>query len=75
MVKKIAAFDVFGTSFGIVHAYCHVSLKLMPLPGFASVISALDEEFGPELKKAGTTPAHVFMSWFADFSWTRWSDS
>jgi len=47
MGKKIACFDIFGTSFG-----------------FENVIQAVDEEFGDDLRKAGTTPAHTVMAWF-----------
>ncbi|KAK9893194.1 HAD-like protein [Cystobasidium minutum MCA 4210] len=31
---------------------------------FDNLIQALDEEFGPEIKNAGTTPFHMMMSWF-----------
>jgi len=34
------------------------------LAGFSNVIEVIEKEFGAEIKEAGTTPAHVMMSWF-----------
>jgi hypothetical protein len=34
------------------------------LAGFSNVIEVIEKEFGAEIKEAGTTPAHVMMSWW-----------
>lgn len=67
MGKKVVAFDIFGTCFGKA-SFLPLEIGNMLLirsstEGFDNLIQALDEEFGAEIKQAGTTPAHVMMAW------------